>query len=80
LAECHPVFDKLRNIVIQKGAKDGRFILCDLCTRKIAFLRNCRGLQRAGALFVARPGNRNSRICVAQAMSPVDNFLQNQQK
>jgi hypothetical protein len=41
---------------------------------------NLQGLQRAGALFFARPGWRNSRISAAQAMSPADNFLQKRQK
>jgi hypothetical protein len=40
---------------------------------------NLQGLQRAGALFFARPGWRNSRISAAQAMSPADNFLQKRQ-
>jgi len=39
-----------------------------------------RDLQRAGALFLAPLGCRNSRISAAKAMSPADNFLQKQQK
>jgi hypothetical protein len=61
-------------------AANGGCIACYLGTREIALLQIYRELQRAGALFLARPGCRNSRISAAKAMSPADNFLQKQQK
>jgi hypothetical protein len=61
-------------------AANGGCIACYLGTREIALLQIYRDLQRAGALFLARPRCRNSRISAAKAMSPADNFLQKQLK
>ena len=43
-------------------------------------LRIYRHLRHSGALFLVRPGFRNSRISAAEVTSPADNFLQKQQK
>jgi hypothetical protein len=66
--------------VILGWAANGGFIACNLGTLEIAFCEFTGILQRAGALFLARPGCRNSRIPEAHAMSPADNFLQKQEK